>query len=512
VERGTWSQWQAARPRLHPLVYEINTRCWLAELSGRHGRPITLADVPEEQFDFWQRIQLTHIWLMGVWASGPRARAQALAGTPQRDSYLQALPGWCEADVGGSPYAIAEYRVPSALGGEAGLELFRARLNQRGLKLVLDFVPNHTGLDHGWVAEHPDWFVQSPTRRPETFPRGQGAATRWLAHGKDPNFAAWADTVQIDYRCRAARAAVTEVLHSVARRCDGLRCDMAMLLLQDVFTKTWEGFPHVGDGAVSEFWAEAISSVRVSCADFLFLAEVYWGLEPRLQALGFDYTYDKELYDRVVAQDALGVQRHLLGFGPDFHGASAHFLENHDEARIASLLGLEAHRAAALLMLGLPGLRLLHDGQLEGARIKTPVQLQRRVFEPVQTEVKGMYEKLLSVLPSTAVGQGSAALLAPRAAWAANPTAENFVLVQWCQRPDEFDLVVVNQAPYRSQCRVSLAGAGFAAHDWRLSDLLGPEVHRRSGAELEEQGLYLDLPGHGAQLFRFEPWPAKSFK
>ena len=98
--------------------------------------------------------------------------------------------------------------------------------------------------------------------------------------------------------------------------------------------------------------------------------------------LGFDYTYDKTLYDGLVSRDAAGVQRHLLGMTAGAVAASAHFLENHDEPRIAAILSPAEHRAAALLILGLPGMRFLHEGQLSGARLKIPVQLARRLEEP----------------------------------------------------------------------------------------------------------------------------------
>ena len=104
-----------------------------------------------------------------------------------------------------------------------------------------------------------------------------------------------------------------------------------------------------------------------------------------MQGLGFDYTYDKALYDSLVARDAAGARRHLLGMSAEAVAGSAHFLENHDEPRIASILSLAEHRAAALLILGLPGMRFLHDGQLSGARLKMPTRkaMERDLPEPV---------------------------------------------------------------------------------------------------------------------------------
>jgi hypothetical protein len=299
---------------------------------------------------------------------------------------------------------------------------------------------------------------------------------------------------------------MTGLLESVARRCDGVRCDMAMLLINDVFARTWQSFPLANhQSAAAEFWSEAIASVKHAHPDFRFLAEAYWGLENRLQQLGFDYTYDKTLYDALVARDGLGVQRHLLSMHPEALAASAHFLENHDEPRIAARLSPQEHRAAALLILGLPGLRFLHEGQLSGARLKLPVQLARRPEEPAQTDIAAIYRQILSALPHSTVGRGKSQLLEPRMAWPHNPTVQNFVIVQWQTQGPEFDLVVVNLAPHRSQCYAPLTIPCLAQHNWSIRDLLGPEQYTRSGDDLQNQGLYLDLPDHGAQLFHFQP-------
>jgi len=487
------------------LLYEINTRCWLRRLSDAAGSPVSLANVPDSELAGWQKLGFTHIWLMGVWTTGPRSRAEALKSPDLLRAYSQVLPAWTELDVAGSPYAIADYQVPVGLGGEAGLKELRKRLADRGIKLLLDFVPNHLGLDHLWATEQPELFVQGPTEAPGTFRRETRQGTRWLAHGKDPYFPPWTDTIQLDYRRAPTRAAMTSLLQSVADRCDGVRCDMAMLILNDVFAKTWERFATPEPAPTPEFWAAAISAVKQTHPGFFFLAEAYWGLEHRLQQLGFDCTYDKALYDGLVSRDGAGVQRHLSGLSPEYVAASAHFLENHDEPRIASILSPAEQRSAALTILGLPGMRFLHEGQLSGARRRVPVQLGRSPVETAQPEIEALYQQLLRALPTTAVGKGTGRLLTPRAAWPGNPTAANFVVVQWQKSPPDFDLVVANLAPHRSQCYAPLAIETLARHNWSMKDLLGPEEYKRDGEDLQTQGLYLDVPAHAGQVFHFEP-------
>lgn len=489
----------------HPLVYEINTRCWLQELSEERGVPVTLSTVPEEQFRAWQDLGFTHVWLMGIWPTGPQSRSHALDSPFLRDSLSRILPEWHPKDIAGSPFAVSDYKVARALGGEQGLQRFREKLHLCGIKLLLDFVPNHVGLDHSWVRQHPEYFVQSDQPVPGTFEQETPKGPRWIAHGKDPNFPPWIDTAQLDYRKLETQRAVADAFQAVARRCDGLRCDMAMLLLRDVFTANWKAFPLQDAAPEGEFWSNLIRKVRRSQPDILLLAEVYWDLEARLQSLGFDYTYDKRLYDYLVYQNRGEVRRHLFSVTPDYLRASAHFLENHDEPRIASILTSGPHKAAALLLLGLPGLRLLHEGQLSGCRHHLPVQLARRPREPVDQDLVAFYDLLLHALRATAVGAGRPELLPARPAWPGNPSHQDLVAVQWQAAGEDFDLVVVNLASQRSQAYVAPTVRQLNRRNWSMKDLLGPEEYQRYGDDLQTQGLYLDLPPHAAQLFHFQP-------
>lgn len=490
---------------MHPLLYELNTRCWLRELSAQRGQTIHLGNVPDEEFQSWQRLGLTHIWLMGTWTTCSRAREFALTDLDLLQAYREALSDWSPADVTGSPYALAEYRVPEALGGEEGLRRFRERLHAHGMKLLLDFVPNHTGLAHPWVKMQPELFVQALPGTPGTFATETAAGVCWVAHGKDPFFPAWQDTAQLDYRRADTQAIMREVLRSVAGRCDGVRCDMAMLMLRDVFSKAWAHCPLIGPQATTEFWTMAIAEVHQVHPDFLFMAEVYWDLEQNLQELGFDFTYDKWLYDHLANDNYAETQNHLLELPQNFLKRSVHFIENHDEQRATLRFPLEEHRVAALLSLGLPGMRLLHHGQLEGTRTRLPVQLGRRPVEPPDPAVTSFYERVLAALRNHAVGRGEFELLRPRSAWSQNTSDHCFVIVQWQSEPDAFDLVVVNLAAQPSQCYVTPTIAGLARREWKLEDLLGEEKFWRSGHEMHTRGLYLAVPPRAAQLFHFSP-------
>jgi len=490
----------------NPLVYEINTRCWLSSLSESFGRTLTLAEVPEGQLEFWRDLGFTHIWLMGVWRTGACSRQHSLQLRELREAGL----GCTEDEIGGSPYAIEAYEVAPELGGDAALGKFREQLQSYRLKLILDFIPNHLGHDHAWLVERPELFVRSQVGGVGTFFHDTKGGSVQFACGKDPFIGAWSDTVQLDYRNLATRVAMTNELVRVARMCDGVRCDMAMLVLNEVFAETWKDHPSVFRKPETEFWSEAIAAVRVEIPNFLFVAEVYWEMETRLQELGFDFTYDKRLYDYLVGKDAAAVQRHVLSASTRFVEQGVHFIENHDERRVASLLSSEEQRAAALVILGLPGMCLLHEGQLTGARHRLSVHLRRRRIEPEQAEVAEFYWEMLAAIQLTQVGRGKAALLHPREAWEGNPTASNFVLVRW-QGASVLalgcDLVVVNLASHPSQCYVDLQ-TEMRGHNWQMKNLLGTESFVRNGDELAQRGLFLDVPAYGAQLFQFTPRPA----
>jgi len=143
----------------HPFIYEINTWVWLAELRTRLGRKIGLADVPASEWDLVAALGFDAVWLMGVWERSPAGVAIALENPSLLESFERALPGFAPDDVVGSPYCVREYTVAAGLGGPKGLASARKALERRGLRLILDFVPNHVAPDHAWTTAHPEYFV-----------------------------------------------------------------------------------------------------------------------------------------------------------------------------------------------------------------------------------------------------------------------------------------------------------------------------------------------------------------
>ncbi len=477
--------------RGYPSLYQINTRVWLTELSRRLGRPATLDDVPDAELDRLAELGFDWVWFLSVWQTGPAGQRVSRANPEWRREFQGTLPDLLEEDIAGSGFAITAYTVATALGGDAALERLRRRLAARGLKLMLDFVPNHMAPDHPWVKSHPDYFVAGTeddlSREPQNYTRvRRKPGDLVLAYGRDPYFPGWPDTLQLDYGNPAAQAAMIRELRAIAARCDGVRCDMAMLVLPEVFGRTW-GRP------AAPFWPAAIQAAREATPDFRFMAEVYWDLEWTLQQQGFDYTYDKRLYDRLREGHARPVREHLHA-AMDFQVRLARFLENHDEPRAAATFDPLVHRAAAVITYSVPGLRFFHQGQFEGRRRRISPHLVRGPEESPDRDLEAFYSRLLAVLRRPTVRSGEWQPLAARPAWDGNGSWDAFVAHAWRGSDGERLLVAVNFAPHHSQCFLELPFPELKEGPVRLRDLLGPACYERDGTELFERGLYLDMP------------------
>lgn len=485
----------------YPSLYQLNTRVYLTALAQQLGRPATLDDWPDVELDAYAEAGFDWIWLLSVWQTGPVGRQVSRSHPGWREQFLIDLPDLQEADIGGSGFAITDYTVAKEWGGNAALSRLRSRLQQRGLRLMLDFVPNHTAPDHPWTQTHPEFYIAGTeadlAREPQNYYRLESpTGSRIFAHGRDPYFPGWPDTLQLNYGNPQLQAAMRETLTKIATQCDGVRCDMAMLVLPEVFERTW-GI------ACAPFWEAAIAQVRQTHPDFVLMAEVYWDLEWTLQQQGFDYTYDKRLYDRLEARNVNSVRDHLRA-DMAFQRKLARFLENHDERRAATAFPPDVHQAAALITFLAPGLRFFHQGQFTGRKLRTSVHLLRAATEAIDPNIQAFYQRLLSCLKHPIVREGTWQLLDAIPAWGDNSTWNQFILYLW-QSPTEAWLVAINYAPIQGQCYVPLPIAHLADQHYEFKDLMGPYRYERSGNNLRQQGLYLDLPAWGYHVFAITP-------
>ncbi len=481
----------------YPLIYEINTWVWLHELSIKTGRSITLATVPEEEWEAIAALGFNAVWFMGVWERSPRGIRVSMANEGLVADFRRALPDFTTRDNTGSPYCVRRYVVDHRLGGPEGLAAARHCLAGRGIRLILDFVPNHVAIDNPWILYDPEFFIQGTAddlrQNPDSF---VNVGRTVFACGKDPYFPAWADVVQVNAFHPGLRAIASETLIAIAAQCDGVRCDMAMLLMNSIFRKTWGD--RAGTVPGQEYWRQVIPAVKEKEPGFLFIAEAYWDMEWELQQQGFDYCYDKQLYDRLTHGSAEDVRLHLCA-DIAYQSKLLRFIENHDEPRAAAAFPGRKHRAAAVTALTIPGARLVHEGQMTGRHVRIPVFLERRPFEMPDFELLGFYQILLGVLQSNGIMRGTWNLC-ERSGWPDNHSCEN--MAAWCwDNETSRCLIIVNLSDTPSQARVHVPWNDISGNTWQLHDVFTDTVYERDGNEMCAPGLYVALPPWGFHFF-----------
>ncbi len=489
----------AARPvwGRYPAVYEINTLVWLSELSRKYTRNINLSSVPAAEWDAIAAGGFDGVWLMGVWERSPAGIAVANRNDGLLKDFRRTLADFRIEDNVGSPYCVRRYVVDQRLGGTGSLAIARRELARRGLKLLLDFVPNHVAPDHPWVTDHPEYFIRGDAESLKSQPPSHievGGVV--YACGRDPYFPPWPDVLQLNAFNAGLRKAVTSTIGDIAQQCDGIRCDMAMLFLNKIFARTWGS--RAGARPPTEYWVDVISAIKKEHPGFLFVAEAYWDLEWELQQQGFDFCYDKRLYDRMESGDAEAIRLHLCA-DLAFQGKLVRFIENHDEPRAAATFSSAKQRALAVAIATLPGMKLFHEGQFEGRKVRLPVFLGRRPTEAADAELQGFYERLLRAVNRPVFHDGEWSLC-DRSGWPDNSSFRNLLAWSWLA-PDDRYLVVVNLSDHPAQAHVRVAWADAAGGSWQLHDVLSGATYIRDGDEMVSPGMYAELAPWSCHLF-----------
>ncbi|MFA6598211.1 MAG: alpha-amylase family glycosyl hydrolase [Ignavibacteriaceae bacterium] len=489
----------------NPRLLEINIRLLVRRFDTEQKRA-KLADIP---FSYWKNLAAQGfeiIWLMGIWETTSILIDRCCFEENLIHSYDRSLKDWQRKDVIGSPYAINQYNINPELGTKDDLLQLKKTLNELGMLLMLDFIPNHFSAETELLETHPDIFLETTEEvlasDRHTFYRPIKQLHRIFAHGRDPFFPAWTDTVQLNYYNLDTRKFMTGILLNIAELCDGVRCDMAMLTLNNVFGNTWCGVinEYLHPKPHDEFWQSAITTVKKTHPDFIFLAEAYWNLEWDLQQLGFDFTYDKKLLDRLKDGTPKNIYDHLRA-DLLFQQKSSRFLENHDEERAKHLLGMEKSLAAAVIISTIPGMRLFFDGQFEGKKIKLPIQLGREPKESKNKTVSTFYEKLFHVTKNEIFSLGNWKLLEALPVWEKEHTHENLLTWLWMYN-SQHCLVVVNYSNVTSQGRIKLQIDG--TQDLvLLTDLLSDIEYLRSANEVFYSGLFVELGAYQFHLFQY---------
>jgi hypothetical protein len=473
----------------YPAIYEINIWVWLSEMSEKYGKSIDLSSVPSAEWDAVAAFGFDAVWLMGVWERSPAGLAIANQNPTLLDAFRRALPDFRSGDNVGSPYCVRDYVVDENLGGPECLAAARRELAKRGMNLLLDFVPNHVAPDHPWVAQHPEYFIRGSGEDFKNSPCSyMDVCGGVFACGRDPYFPAWPDVLQLNAFQPGLRRAAIDTMSNIARQCDGVRCDMSMLFLNSIFERTWSD--RAGPRPTTEYWVEVISATKEKHPGFLFIAEAYWGLEWELQQKGFDFCYDKTLYDRMEHGNPESIRLHLIA-DLAYQDKLLRFVENHDEPRCAATFYSGQQRAVALTAATLPGTKLFHEGQFEGRKVRLPVFLGRRPAEHFDRELYQFYTSLLEAVNRPVFHDGHWNLC-DRTGWPDNVSFQN--LVAWCWAlHDERYLIVVNLSHCPSQARIRVPWSDTGGGTWQLMDSLSGAYYERDGSELLSPGLYVEL-------------------
>lgn len=297
------------------VIYELNVRQFSPE-----G---TFAAV-REQLPRLQALGVDILWLMPIYPIGEERRKGTL----------------------GSYYSIRDY---GAVNPEFGtFDEFRALVEAAhgtGMRVILDWVPNHTSRDAVWVAQHPEWYKRDPE-------------TGEIATPYD-----WTDTAQLDYDSPEMRRGMTEAMLFWLRETaiDGFRVDMAMLEP----LAFWEG-------CVPELEAFMEAAGR----RLFMLAEAEG---PEFHRVAFDATYSWEVHHLLVdiaqgrvPEPAVALRERLLWEGEAYPSDALRmrFTSNHDEnswnGSEFQRFGAAARTMAAMTYL-LPGLPLVYNGQEAGS-------------------------------------------------------------------------------------------------------------------------------------------------
>jgi glycosidase len=416
VER--FSQDREWMPRV--VLIAKSTYVWLEQLSRAYERDIpTLDAIPDEELATLAARGITGLWLIGLWQrSHASAEIKHIAG---------------DHDAVASAYSLDDYRIADDLGGEAALEVLRARAMRHGVRLASDMVPNHMGLDARWVIEQPERFLSLPVSPVPSYrftgpdlsrddrvsiriedgywdrtdaavvfqrvDRASGEA-RYIYHGNDGTSMPWNDTAQLDFLKAEVREAVMETILDVARRFPIIRFDAAMTLARTHVQRLWYPAPGgPGDaiptrvgyglsnaafarGMPSEFWREVVDRVAAEVPDTLLLAEAFWMLEGYfVRTLGMNRVYNSAFMHMLRDErnaEYRALIKETLAFEPEVLKRFVNFLNNPDERTAVDQFGDDdRYFCAATLMVTLPGLPMFGHGQIEGFAEKYGMEFRR---------------------------------------------------------------------------------------------------------------------------------------
>jgi len=482
-------------------MLELSTRPWIYYLSQKYGKQFQkLSDIPDQEFQQIKEMGFDFVWMMGVWQLGEFGLNYDRTNQQLLQEYSQVLPGYTIDDIIGSPYAVTNYTCNYELGSDEDIFNMKTKLNEIGLKLMLDFVPNHSAVDCNWTSSDMDYYILSPKGIP--IDPSKYMSNR-IAYGSAGWGQSWFDTAQFNYWNPQLRKVRMQQIAHVASLSDGIRCDMAYLLVNSLFGSNWaENLQSWGWNEPStEFWSDAISYVKQLYPSVLFLAEVY---DPYMQTLldqGFDYVYEKDLYDLIYDNNLDNIRSWLSNSGENYISHGAHFIENHDQPRAPSYFGSwEKADAAALLTFTIPGLRFYWMWQFNGYSNQLDIHLRREEPEPAVPQVQQFYPIFLNITNSDVFRYGTWTYLGV----SGSNSAWRLIAYRW-EYENEKRLCVINYSDTSGSGSIVLSNAQpLNGNDTvPVTELLSGVTYYRSASQMRNQGLFVVVNPWFGQIFEY---------
>ena len=474
----------------NPILYEISTRPWLYELSQKYGKKITkIKDIPLQELDYLHDMGIEIIWMMGVWTLGTYGLE-----FDQKQDYSSVLPDWTKDDVIGSPYSIVEYTCNPELGTNDDLTWLKGQINNRNMKLILDFVPNHSAIDAPASITNQKLYIHAPNGKKDPKKYTESG----IAYGKDPYSDPWMDVIQWNYWETDTRKLMKLNLLTALKYSDGVRCDMAHLVLNDVFGNTWSEELKAWEYKKpnQEFWAYAFEEVKYKYPDAILLAEVYedWQIEI-LKKLGFTYCYDKALLDKLRGS-AKDVKEYIQNKEWD---NTVHFVENHDENRIIANVedNIEKAKAAGTIASTIGGMVFLNHGQWYGYKNKLDVHLRREASESINKNVFNYYKKLMQIIIDPAFKSSNYYYIN-------NMTGDkpNNFIAYIRQEGNNHYLIIINYNDENGCAEIpiyNIEGTG----NIRLYEMINDVEYTGNAETIKTKGLNVCLSGYETHIFKY---------
>ena len=271
----------------------------------------------------------------------------------------------------------------TSFGGPRALAEARAALAARGVRLLLDYVPNHVAPDHPWVTSHPELFVKAarPTSRPNRQPGFGPEGTSWPTAATRTSRRGPMSCSSTRSRPRCGRR--PRHWRASPAQCDGIRCDMAMLMTNQVFAKTWAG--RAGPEPGEEFWPAVIAGMRARHPDTVLVAEAYWDMEWDLHSRGSTSVTTSGSTTESSAGTWPAVRDHLRADLSYQRRAPAVPGEPRRAPHCQPIRRPKQSPRRQSPLPPCPGATLWHEGQFEGRRVRPPVFLSRRPDETVRS-------------------------------------------------------------------------------------------------------------------------------